>query len=78
MGPCGLHRLKNRRESGGLGTGWGRESGGGVGAAGSTPAAGNNGAVALATRGGLSRGLQAETGGRCPKKGRLGAGRGGG
>lgn len=33
---------------------------------------GNNGAVALATRGGLSLGLKAESGNRCPKKGRLG------
>lgn len=33
---------------------------------------GNNGAVALATRGGLSLGLKAESGKRCPKKGRLG------
>ena len=48
MGPCGLPQLKNRRESGGLGTGLG-----GGEAAGSTPAAENNGAVALATRGGL-------------------------
>lgn len=30
----------------------------------------NNGAVALATRGGLSLGLQAESGRRCPKRGR--------
>lgn len=73
VGPCGLRRLRNRRESGGLGTGLGSGSAGGGGCR-LHSAAGNNGAVAPATGGGLSRGLQAETGRRCPKKGRLGAG----
>lgn len=65
MGPCGLHWLKNSRES------QVQELGGAC----LLPSGGrNNGAVALATRGGLSLGLQAESGRRCPKKGRLGRG----
>lgn len=64
MGPCRLHWLKNGRESGVQklrGPACLLNSGGR-----------HNGAVALATRGGLSQGLKAESGKRCPKKGTLG------
>lgn len=62
MGPCGLHRLKNGRES------WSRNRG----AWQLNSCSGNNGAVALATGGGLSLGLKAESGKRSPKERRLG------
>lgn len=63
MGPCGLHWLKNGRERGVQKLRGPRLL---------NSCGGNNGAVALATRGGLSLGLKAESGKRCPKKGRLG------
>lgn len=75
MGPCGLPQLKNRRESGGLGTGWGGWAGWGLQA----PLLRQETMERLPWQPGeASLGLQAESGRRCPKKGRLGAGHCGG